>query len=448
MESITAREIQDGDKKLLSDIQDALANCMKCGNCMAVCPIYKETGKEASVARGKLALMEGVLSGKLEISAAFDSTLAKCLCCKACTAKCPCGVKADELIIRGRQAAVRARGLHPIKKGVFRFLANRTVFDLALRLAGIFGPLSFKRLPGKMAAIARFPMPGMDRKRVTAPFAATPLRNRYPEVIKVPAAKLKVGFFTGCTINYIYTDVGDAVINVLRQNGVEIVLPKAQHCCGTPVYVSGDKELAKDFARHIIQVFSEYEVDYVVAACGSCAEALKIEYPHMFQDDPEMKGLAQKLAKKTYEISEFLVDVMPFDKDHLGVVSETVTMHDPCHMARGIKVTQQPREILKAIPGVKFVEMKDADRCCGSGGSFSLANYQLSRQINDKKVENIKATAANVVATSCGTCRMHLTDGLVQNRVPADVVHVIQLLDKSYRAKRGDGSLASEERLK
>ena len=435
MAIVAAKDIQAKDPTLLADIRDALANCMRCGNCMAVCPIYKETHNEASVARGKLALIEGMLSGEVEMSAGFDHVLGKCLCCKACAANCPCGVKADELIVRGRQAAVEARGLHPIKNAVFKLLSNRRLFDAALRTAGLFGPLSFKKVPGKMAAIARFPMPGIDRKRMTAPFAATPLRNKYPKIIKTDRpAKCKVAFFTGCTINYMYADVGDAVINVLHHNDMEVLMPPTQHCCGTPVYVSGDKNLAKTFAKHIIDVFSECDADYVVAACGSCAEALKIEYPHMFQDDPFMYPQALALAKKTYEISEFLVDVMPIKKEDLGAVRKTVTMHDPCHMARGIKVTRQPREILAAIPGLTFIEMKDADRCCGSGGSFSLANYPLSRKINDRKVKNIADSSAEVVATSCGTCRMHLTDGLAQNNVDASVVHVIQLLDASYRA--------------
>ncbi len=433
MGGVDCKSIISQDHTLLSDIQDALANCMKCGNCMAVCPIFKEVNKEGAVARGKLALMEGVLSGKIQLSAEFDKTMAKCLCCKACTYKCPCGVKADELIIRGRQAAVKARGLHPIKKGIFKLLANRTLFDTGLRLAGLFGPLSFKKIPNRMAAIARFPMPGIDRKRVTAPFASSPLRDRYPEVIKVDHPKLRVGFFTGCTINYIYTDIGEAVINVLKRNNVEVVIPPKQHCCGTPVYVSGDKELAKSFAKHLVDVFEEYDLDYVVAACGSCAEALKLEYPHMFADDAAVKTKAENLASKTYEISEFLVDVLKFDQSKLGKVPAVVTMHDPCHMVRGVKVTKQPREILSAIPGITFVEMKDADRCCGSGGSFSLANYELSRKINDKKINNIKNTEANIVATSCGTCRMHLLDGLIQNKVNCDVKHVIQLLDQSYK---------------
>lgn len=421
-------------KQLLAEIEDALANCMKCGNCQEVCPIYKELKTESAVARGKIALMEAVLSGTIGVTEGFDKKMGLCVSCKACTAKCPCGVKADELIVRGRQAAVQERGLHPIKKTVFSLLSNRSLFDFGLRMAGMFGPLAFKKLPGRLAQIARFPMPGLDRKRVLAPFASTPLRSQHPERVKTDSPAWKVGFFTGCTINYIYTDIGNAVINVLKANNIEVVLPKMQHCCGTPVYVNGDVELAKAFAKHNIETFESYNLDYIIAACGSCTEAWKSEYVEIFHDDPAMQARAQALADKTYEISQFLVDVANFRRDTLGSVEATVTMHDPCHMARGIKVTNQPREILKAIPGLTFVEMKDPSRCCGAGGSFSLAHYDLARKINDRKIADIASTGATTVATGCGLCRMHITDGLVQNDQRQDVVHTIQLLDRAYQA--------------
>ena len=422
------------EKKLLEDIEDALANCMKCGNCMEVCPIYKEIQTESAVARGKLSLMEAVINGNAEISEGFDKRMAMCASCKACAVKCPCGVKADELILRGRQAAVKSRGLNPIKKYVFKLLSNRILFDFALRMAGLFGPLQMKKLPRRMAVVARFPMPGLDRRRVLAPFAATPLRSQFPENINVDKPRMKVAFFTGCTINYVYTDIGQAMINVLKANNVEITIPAKQHCCGTPVYMSGDIELAKVFAKHNIETFERANADYIVAACGSCAEAFKIEYPELLHDAPDLQVQARNLAAKTYEISEFLVDVVNFRKENLGPVNATVTMHDPCHMARGIKVTAQPREIVTSIPGVKFVEMKEPARCCGAGGSFSLAHYDVSRRINDRKIADIASTDADTVVTSCGSCRMHIVDGLVQNGRNQECIHVVQLLDKAYES--------------
>lgn len=428
---LTAEAINSQDALLLKDLDDALANCMKCGNCQAGCPIYRETRKEFSVARGKISLMQAILSGKLPISANFDSMMAQCLNCKTCSANCPCGVKADDLILRGRNAAIKARGLHPVKKTIFSLLSNRHLFNAALRMGGMFGWLTFKDIPNKNAVLSRLPMPGMDPNRATAPLASTPLRSKYSSVIKVPNAKRRVAFFTGCTINFMYTDIGEAVIEVLKENGNEVVLPGKQHCCATPVHVAGAFDLANEMAKHNIEVFENETVDYIVGACGSCVEALK-DYPKWLKDEPEWAERAKKVAAKVREISEFLVET-GYRKDNLGAINKKVTMHDPCHMIRGIKVTQQPRELLKAIPGLNFVEMNEHDRCCGSGGSFCLAHYELSRKINDHKCENIAATGADYVTASCPSCRMHITDGIVQNKMPQIVYHPIQLLAESYR---------------
>jgi len=432
---LTAEGMNAQDKELLKDIDEALANCMKCGNCQAGCPIYRETRKEFSVARGKISLMQAILSGKLEITKEFDSMMAQCLTCKTCSANCPCGVKADELILRGRHAAIKARGLHPIKKTVFSLLSNRPLFNAVLRMGGMFGWLTFKDIPDKNAVLSRLPMPGMDPSRATAPLASTPLRAEFPPIIKVDNPKHKVAFFTGCTINFMYTDMGKAVIEVLKENGNEVILPGAQHCCGTPVHVSGAFELANEMAKHNIEVFEKVDCDYIVGACGSCVEALK-DYPQWLKDEPEWAARAQKVADKVREISQFLVET-GYNTDNLGEINKTVTMHDPCHMIRGIKVTKEPRDILKSIPGLNFVEMKEHDRCCGSGGSFCFSHYELSREINDRKCENIKATNADYVCASCPSCRMHITDGIVHNKMPQVVYHPIQLLAESYRVGKG-----------
>ncbi|MDD3115554.1 MAG: (Fe-S)-binding protein [Anaerovibrio sp.] len=431
---LTAESLNNSDAALLQDIEDALANCMKCGNCQAGCPIYRETKKEFSVARGKISLMQAVLSGKLPISEEFDTIMASCLNCKTCSANCPCGVKADDLILRGRNAAIKARGLHPVKKTIFSLLSNRPLFNAALRMGGMFGWLTFKDIPDKNAVFSRFPVPGMDPNRATAPLASKPLRSQYPEVIKTAGAKHRVAFFTGCTINFMYTDMGKAVIDVLTENGNEVVLPGKQHCCGTPVHVSGCFDLANEMAKHNIEVFEECRADYIVGACGSCVEALK-DYPKWLKDEPEWQERAQRLADRVREISEFLVET-GYHTDNLGRIDKRVTMHDPCHMVRGIKITEQPRQILKSIPGVDFVEMKEHDRCCGSGGSFCLAHYELSRQINDRKCKNIAATNADYVCASCPSCRMHITDGIVQNHMPQTVYHPIQLLAAAYQKGR------------
>lgn len=426
----------DEGEKILAQLEDQIANCMRCGNCMEVCPIYKEVKKESGVARGKLAVIEAINKGFLEISTEFTHLMSVCTSCKACAAKCPCGVKPDEIIIKAREAIVKSKGLHPIKKSIFRLLRNRFLFNIGMGMAGIFGGIVFRKLPGKAGAVPRISMPGMKRNRVIAPIATWSLRSQYEAVIparKTP--KMRVGYFTGCVANFMYTDIGKAVIDVLNINDIEVVLPKKQHCCGVPVYTSGDVAMAKVFAQHNIAVFEQQNLDYIITSCGSCAAAWKSEYPEIFKDDKVMREKAQYFSEKTYEISQFLVDITGFDREKLGAVPMTVTMHDPCHMARGIHVTRQPRQILQAIPDLKLIEMKDPACCCGAGGSFCVAHYDLSQQINDRKIKDIALTGVQTVATSCGSCRMHITDGLVRNQLPKKVVHTIQLLDLAYKNK-------------
>ncbi len=425
--------VMEAGKQLLSQLENQIANCMKCGNCMEVCPIYKELGKESGVARGKLAVIEAVNQGYLELNDSFANLMNLCTSCKACSAKCPCGVKPDEIILKARAAVVKQQGLPILKKASFAFLKKRHLFNMGMKFAGIFGGIAMKKIPGKVAAVLRFV--NQERsKRVIAPVAKKSLRNCNPEVIKVSGnAKKRVGYFTGCMANYIYTDIGQAVIDVLIANDMEVVLPKNQHCCGTPVYTSGDIDAARILAQHNIEVFESYQLDYIVTSCGSCTESWKEEYGKLFQEDAEMCKRIKKLADKTYEISQFLVDIIPLDTTKLGAVNKIVTMHDPCHMARGIHVTDQPRNILTVIPDLKLVEMKEPARCCGAGGSFCMVYYELSQRINDRKIKDINSTGADIVATGCGSCRMHITDGIVRNHMQQNVVHTIQLLDLAYK---------------
>ncbi|HEY3425151.1 MAG TPA: (Fe-S)-binding protein [Negativicutes bacterium] len=413
--------------------------CVRCGQCRSVCPVFQEMGLESSVTRGKMALLRNFISGEDVPEEELAGILSKCLLCKTCTAQCPSGVAGDELILAGRELLVKKRGVPPIKKAVFSLLKNRALFDLCLRMASLGQDFGIKRLKGsRLGAIARFPMPGLAKRRVIAPFANKSLRKQYPEVIKVDSPKARVAFFTGCMANYIYTDSGKAAIDVLVANHIEVVMPKLQHCCGYPIFTSGDVEGGKMLARHNIDVFSELKIDALITVCGSCGSAWRHEYARLLADEPKYLEKLQLLSQKTYDIAEYFTAVMPLDKTGLGEVKAHVTIHDPCHLgARGMGVTKQVRQLLSAIPGLTITEMKAPGRCCGSGGSFNLSYYELSRDINNHKIADIDGTKADIVVTGCGSCRMHLIDGLVQSGKEQNVLHLTQLLAQSYAAKKG-----------
>lgn len=418
----------------LTSVSDELRKCMKCGNCQAVCPIYKETRREVGVARGKISLVESLLSGQTDISEGMADRFSLCTTCMACNANCPCGVRFDKIILAARAEAVRKKGLHPIKNMAFKALKMRRLFDMGMKTGSVFQGMVMKRISGRnQGARLRFDI-GLGTTKIFPNLAKKTLRSEFPEVINVKNPKMRVAFFTGCVINYFYTDMGEAVIEVLKENDIEVVIPHEQGCCGIPASVNGDIESARVMAKRNLQAFERLGADALVVACSSCGTSWKHIFGELLEDDGEYKGLAEKWAAKSYDIAEFLVHKVPFKKTGLGNVAKKVTYHDPCHLNRGQGIHREPREILKSIPGVELIEMKEPGRCCGMAGSFSLTHPELSDQILDRKVKDIAQTHTNTVATGCPACRLQITSGVENAGLQEDVVHTVQILAESYRA--------------
>lgn len=411
-----------------------IIKCIRCGSCQNVCPVFRELGVESSVARGRVKLIRLVANKDIDLTDGFAEKMSLCLMCKACVGNCGSGVKVDKLVEAARKEIVEKKGLHPLKKIIFRLvLKNRWVFNVGMKMGSIFQGLFFRKGPNGQGMLPRMPL-GIDKRRLLSPLASKSFRSMYPEVIKVKDAKMRVAFFTGCMINYMYTDTGTAVINVLKRNGIEVVIPSLQNCCGTPVRINGDYETAKEMARANIDVFLKENVDAIVVACGTCGLSLKEEYAELLSDDPIYYEKAQRLGTKVKDFTELVVSLSSF-KDYIGSLPLQVTYHDPCHLVRGLKVKDQPREIINSIPGIDFKEMNKPDTCCGSGGSFSLYHYDLSTKINDRKIDDIRQTGAEVLVTGCGACRMHISDGLNRQNIQVKVMHTAQLLEMAYKAK-------------
>ncbi len=416
----------------LEAVQADVNKCMQCGNCQAVCPIYKENHKEVGAARGKIKLVEALLEGKIEMSEGLADRFLLCTTCGACTQICPCDVHFDKIVLGARAEAVRKKGLPPIKKAAFTALKHNKLFDLGLKVGSRFQGLAFKKVSSKGGRI-RFPV-GIDQKKIIPPLAKTTFKDQMPKVVKVNKPKMKVAFFVGCMNNYIYTDMGKALVEVLQANDVEVIIPKEQYCCGTPVYVNGDVDTAIAMAKSNLDIFDKTGADAIVLDCGTCTDSWKHGYKELLEfDDTGYKEKAEKWAAKTYEISEFLVNVIGFEKDNLGTVSKKVTYHDPCHVARSLGITKEPRTVLESIPGIELTEMENSGRCCGMAGSFCLIYPELSEKILDNKVKDIAATDADLVATSCPACRMQINGGIENAGMRHDTVHVIQLLAEAYR---------------
>jgi glycolate oxidase iron-sulfur subunit len=432
----------------LGTIQAELDKCMRCGACMAVCPVYNSEKDEAAVARGKIGIAEAVLTGDLALDdQQVIDTLFNCLVCKSCMQSCPTGVQFDRIMLNLRAAIVEQNGLPWLKAAIFGALKKPVVMDGVMKLGASLQGLVFRDHPRQRAISPRSPFAiigqtgGVDTDRLFPAVAATPLRDSVPALIRVPdgkAAKTRVAFFTGCSFNYFYPATGTDLIEVLTANLVEVVVPRDQQCCGTPVLVHGDAGSARTLARKNLDAMEESGAEYIITGCGSCGGAWQHEFPQLVRDDPAYHDKALAWSKRTYDVSTFLTDVIGYRKPE-GRVEAVVTYHDPCHLKKSMKVSREPREILRSIPGVIFKEMAQPDACCGSGGSYMLTHAETSAAIARRKAESSAATGATTLSTGCPACMMQLMDGSHRFDTKQRVRHFVSILAESYRAERGVG---------
>ena len=412
----------------LDRLADEIHRCLKCGLCRSVCPVFAEVLDESACARGKIALAEALSEDRIHLSSLFSDRLSKCLNCKSCMEACPSGIKVDELVLAAR-AEIFSKGRFPLlKKLIFRHLLRRGKLlpPISKTLAFIERKI-LRSLPPSSPYRVLLPIVKIDKDRVLPVFAERTLMDDFGEIVS-PKGKprMRVGFFLGCSTNLIYTDMGMATLRVLLGEGIEVVIPPGQGCCGMPAYSSGDMRTGSELALNNMKAFEPYKLDAIVTSCASCGVALKSDYEKVL-------GFRKNaLGAQVYDISEFLTKFCSPNPPTDGRSRIGVTYHDPCHLNRGQDIRQAPRDILKAVPHVDFVEMDESTRCCGGGGTFSFTHYDIAKEIGRRKAGNIAATEADVVATACPSCMMQLRDMLQRNGLPQKVMHVIELLAECY----------------
>lgn len=232
--------------------------------------------------------------------------------------------------------------------------------------------------------------------------------------------------FVTCLVDLFYPEVGEAIVKVLRAQGVRLDCPEGQTCCGLPLLNNGFRSDAARVARRMIPLFERAE--RIVVPSGSCAWMLRKELPHLFPHDPVTKAKAETLSRKVFEFSEFVVQVIGTDAIRASLPGRTITYHDSCHLLRGLGVSEEPRRLLRRIDGARFVEMAGSDRCCGFGGSFSVKLPEVSGAILREKIKQVGATGAEiVVANDCG-CLMQIRGGVARTPDGPRVLHLAQVL--------------------
>lgn len=235
----------------------------------------------------------------------------------------------------------------------------------------------------------------------------------------------KVTLFVQCLVDGIYPHVGEAMVEIFQRLELAVDVPTGQTCCGQPAYNSGYQRAARKAARHFIETFETAEV--IVCPSGSCVDMVRRHYAELFAEEPDWRRRAEKVAGKTFELTQFLVDVLGVTD--LGARFEgSVTYHDSCHLNRYLGVAAQPRALIEAVRGTTLVEMEDSDRCCGFGGTFAVKYPEISTGMLTEKVGNILATGADVVVGCDLSCLMHIQGMLSRRELPVRAMHIAELL--------------------
>jgi glycolate oxidase iron-sulfur subunit len=265
---------------------------------------------------------------------------------------------------------------------------------------------------------------------------ARPLRRELAEVTPAQGERrYRVGFFLGCVMTLILARSSRATVEVLRANGCEVVYPADQVCCGAPHAEEGEMEDVRALARKNIEVFERYDLDYIVADCAACGAQTK-EYAHLLADDPAYAARARAFSDKLRDISEFLAGI-PLRRP-LGEVRRQVAYHHPCHLAHAQGVREAPRALLRRVPGLKLVELNEADWCCGSAGIYNLSHVERADKILERKLDNVQASGAQVLVTGNPGCLMQLMAGARERGLSVEVLHPLEILAQSYQGGVGE----------
>jgi glycolate oxidase iron-sulfur subunit len=401
----------------------AVQTCVHCGFCLAACPTYAELGQEMDTPRGRIVLMKQVLEGNLAWESA-QPHIDRCLGCLACEPACPSGVPYRDLISPFRTTA-QPHFKRSIGEKLRRFLASQTIpFPSRFRLAAFVGGIAKKLWPL---------VPTVLRPMIDLVPSSVPRAERLPHF--APAARERrgrVALLAGCAQQVLDPDINIATIEVLTRNGVEVVVPMEQGCCGGLAWHTGELKAAQEFARRNLYAFPS-DVDAIVTNAAGCGSAMH-EYHLMLRGTAEEKR-ADAFRKRVLDVSVFLQRLGLRETPRGTGRSQKIAYHDACHLANAQNVRREPRQLLRAIPGVEICELADAHLCCGSAGTYNLDQPEIAASLGEKKARAVIATGAEAVVSGNIGCLTQLRAHLEKLGSPLAVRHTMQVLRDAYGRK-------------
>ncbi len=435
----------DGGREALYEskvCRDAL-QCIQCGACANVCPVYQTVGGHV-FGSTYISAIGVILTAFYEgLEKAKELTRA-CIGCRSCSAVCPSNIDLEEIILHLRTQVTEEFGMGVIKNVAFKaVMKNRSLFHSMVKAASkLQGPVTHKGTGESEKRIIRhLPMHFMDRDftewRDLPSVADTAFRDEFKNIVQnVKAPKYKVGFFVGCGADFVYPKVGTSLIKVLNELDVEVVFPQEQNCCGIPALYSGDTDTGVELAKQNVEAFSKENVDYVLCICPTCTMGVKRDFVQRLADHPDWYAKAKEISDKTMDAAAFIENILGSSEKFENFKPQgEVTYHDSCHLKRGNNVFAEPRALLDST-GYEIKEMKNSDRCCGFGGTYSfLSHPQISKKITGDKVDAIQDVNCKTVAMDCPGCMIMLKGAMGKANPNIRCAHTVELLAEALESK-------------
>ena len=419
---------------------DYYSKCIHCGLCLNACPTYRELGQEMDSPRGRIYQMIQVEQGRLPLGESVVHHLDLCLDCRACETACPSGVEYGRLIEAAR-GQIESNYQRPFIERFMRRLFLRGLLPDARRLERAGKLVRFYQRSGletmARSVLGLFPNPLSNvarlAPRMEQPFFFSQLGTVVPAIGK---RRYRVAFFAGCIANLAFARLNEATVRVLARNGCEVVIPRDQGCCGALHVHAGMRDLARQLARQNLKAFREDEFDAIITNAAGCGSVLK-EYPQLFEEeDRELLEPARRFAARLKDVTEFLAAI-DFCRE-FRFIKERVTYQDPCHLAHAQRVRSAPRQLIKAVPGVEFVELKEVEVCCGSAGIYNVAHNDMAERLLANKMRRIDQTGATTILTANPGCLLQLRAGIAGSSNSGRarrVMHVVEFLDEAYERR-------------
>jgi glycolate dehydrogenase iron-sulfur subunit len=398
-------------------------DCIHCGLCLSSCPTYRVLGNEMDSPRGRIYLMRAFEEGRAKITDSFVEHMFRCLDCRACETACPSGVHFGHMMEEMRGKIVDEREAHWIARLVLKHVFPYPWrFHLASRMLQLYrasGIQDFVRSSGLLRKLA----PKMAAAEALMPEVEIERGVGLDTFYRAEGKKQgTVAFFTGCVMNSMMGSINRASVRLLTAAGYDVMVPGEQICCGALANHAGLRSTAQEMAKSNIAAFPVEELDAIIINAAGCGAMLK-EYPVLIDG-------ADKFSSKVKDIAEFLASTRIFDRLKTPLPYR-IGYDDPCHLIHGQGVKSEPRKLLKAIPGIHFVEVEGADQCCGSAGIYNITQNELSMEILDRKMEKIQKAKIDVLATGNPGCMFQFRYGAKKFGMKLEVVHPVELLARS-----------------